>query len=179
MITSHHHTWKCSILCNSLPALGLGHGLCSDKCAGKSQNKSSYLCFARNTLSPILVQANSEKMTEKWTPPPLWCTHRPNSHCKFILIYKGGLIHKETWSAASFGWAEGLQTINPPIYRLTTAVSDIDQTNINWDIRDGNWLSTPVPCRTTIWRRRDKTLMNKMKMMAIWTARLWRRQNPS
>ena len=71
----------------------------------------------------------------------MWCTHRPNSHCKFILIYKGGLIHKETWSAASFGWAEGLQTINPPIYRLTTAVSDIDQTNINRDIRDGNWLS--------------------------------------
>ena len=32
--------------------------------------------------------------------------------------------------------------INPPIYRLTTAVSDIDQTNINRDIRDGNWLST-------------------------------------
>ena len=31
--------------------------------------------------------------------------------------------------------------INPPIYRLTTAVSDIDQTNINRDIRDGNWLS--------------------------------------
>ena len=72
----------------------------------------------------------------------MWCTHRPNSHCKFILIYKGGLIHKETWSAASFGWAEGLQTINPPIYRLTTAVSDIDQTNINRDIRDGNWLSS-------------------------------------
>ena len=32
--------------------------------------------------------------------------------------------------------------INPPIYRLTTAVSDIDQTNINRDIRDGNWLSS-------------------------------------
>ena len=32
--------------------------------------------------------------------------------------------------------------INPPIYRLTTAVSDIDQTYINRDIRDGNWLST-------------------------------------
>ena len=31
--------------------------------------------------------------------------------------------------------------INPPIYRLTTAVSDIDQTNVNSDIRDGNWLS--------------------------------------
>ena len=31
--------------------------------------------------------------------------------------------------------------INPPIYRLTTAVSDIDQTNINRYIRDGNWLS--------------------------------------
>ena len=30
--------------------------------------------------------------------------------------------------------------INPPIYRLTTAVSDIDQTNINRDIRDCNWL---------------------------------------
>ena len=30
----------------------------------------------------------------------------------------------------------------PPIYRLTTAVSDIDQTNINRDIRDGNWLSS-------------------------------------
>ena len=43
---------------------------------------------------------------------------------------------------ASFGWAEGLKTINPPIYRLTTAVSDIDQTNINRDIRDGNWLSS-------------------------------------
>ena len=35
--------------------------------------------------------------------------------------------------------------INPPIYRLTTAVSDIDQTNINRDIRDGNWLS--IGCR--------------------------------
>ena len=34
--------------------------------------------------------------------------------------------------------------INPPIYRLTTAVSDIDQTNINRDIRDGNWLSTMI-----------------------------------
>ena len=34
--------------------------------------------------------------------------------------------------------------INPPIYRLTTAVSDIDQTNINRDIRDGNWLSTQI-----------------------------------
>jgi len=34
--------------------------------------------------------------------------------------------------------------INPPIYRLTTAVSDIDQTNINRDIRDGNWLSRPA-----------------------------------
>ena len=146
MITSLHHRCKCSNQCNSLPALGLWHGLCSDKCAGKSQNKSSYLCFARNTLSPILVQANSEKMTEKWTPPPLWCTCRPNSHCKFILIYKGGLIHKETWSPASFGWAEGLQTINPPIYRLTTAVSDIDQTNINRDIRDGNWLSRLLAC---------------------------------
>ena len=32
--------------------------------------------------------------------------------------------------------------MNRPIYRLTTAVSDIDQTNINRDIRDGNWLST-------------------------------------
>ena len=31
--------------------------------------------------------------------------------------------------------------INPPIYRLTTAVSDIDQSNINRDIRDGNGLS--------------------------------------
>ena len=35
--------------------------------------------------------------------------------------------------------------INPPIYRLTTAVSDIDQTNINRDIRDGNWLSSATP----------------------------------
>ena len=36
--------------------------------------------------------------------------------------------------------------INPPIYRLTTAVSDIDQTNINRDIRDGNWLSIFCIC---------------------------------
>ena len=36
--------------------------------------------------------------------------------------------------------------INPPIYRLTTAVSDIDQTNINRDIRDGNWLSIVNIC---------------------------------
>ena len=36
--------------------------------------------------------------------------------------------------------------INPPIYRLTTAVSDIDQTNINRDIRDGNWLSKQCCC---------------------------------
>ena len=35
--------------------------------------------------------------------------------------------------------------INPPIYRLTTAVSDIDQTNINRDIKDGNWLSMGAP----------------------------------
>ena len=34
--------------------------------------------------------------------------------------------------------------INPPIYRLTTAVSDIDQTNINRDIRDGNRLSNYI-----------------------------------
>ena len=96
----------------------------------------------------------------------MWCTHRPNSHCKFILIYKGGLIHKETWSAASFGWAEGLQTINPPIYRLTTAVSDIDQTNINRDIRDGNWLSNQKHKRTNstkVLRKRSDISIYKSK----------------
>ena len=72
--------------------------------------------------------------------PEYWLEWAKNYfRCQFT--YVGELIHKETWSAASFGWAEGLQTINPPIYRLTTAVSDIDQTNINRDIRDGNWLS--------------------------------------
>ena len=73
--------------------------------------------------------------------PEYWLEWTKNYfRCQFTQV--GELIHKETWSAASFGWAEGLQTINPPIYRLTTAVSDIDQTNINRDIRDGNWLST-------------------------------------
>ena len=72
--------------------------------------------------------------------PEYWLEWAKNYfRCQFT--YVGELIHKETWSSASFGWAEGLQTINPPIYRLTTAVSDIDQTNINRDIRDGNWLS--------------------------------------
>jgi len=72
--------------------------------------------------------------------PEYWLEWTKNYfRCQFTHV--GELIHKETWSAASFGWAEGLQTINPPIYRLTTAVSDIDQTNINRDIRDGNWLS--------------------------------------
>ena len=73
--------------------------------------------------------------------PEYWLEWTKNYfRCQFTHV--GELIHKETWSAASFGWAEGLQTINPPIYRLTTAVSDIDQTNINRDIRDGNWLSS-------------------------------------
>ena len=73
--------------------------------------------------------------------PEYWLESTKNYFiCQFTHV--GELNHKETWSAASFGWAEGLQTINPPIYRLTTAVSDIDQTNINRDIRDGNWLST-------------------------------------
>ena len=73
--------------------------------------------------------------------PEYWLEWAKNYfRCQFT--YVGELIHKETWSSASFGWAEGLQTINPPIYRLTTAVSDIDQTNINRDIRDGNWLSS-------------------------------------
>ena len=76
--------------------------------------------------------------------PEYWLEWTKNYfRCQFTHV--GELIHKETWSAASFGWAEGLQTINPPIYRLTTAVSDIDQTNINRDIRDGNWLSTQRP----------------------------------
>ena len=76
--------------------------------------------------------------------PEYWLEWAKNYfRCQFT--YVGELIHKETWSAASFGWAEGLQTINPPIYRLTTAVSDIDQTNINRDIRDGNWLSSNDP----------------------------------
>ena len=67
--------------------------------------------------------------------PEYWLEWAKNYfRCQFT--YVGELIHKETWSSASFGWAEGLQTINPPIYRLTTAVSDIDQTNINRDIRD-------------------------------------------
>ena len=75
--------------------------------------------------------------------PEYWLEWTKNYfRCQFTHV--GELIHKETWSAASFGWAEGLQMINPPIYRLTTAVSDIDQTNINRDIRDGNWLSTLV-----------------------------------
>ena len=73
--------------------------------------------------------------------PEYWLEWTKNYfRCQFTHV--GELIHKETWSAASFGWAEGLQRINPPIYRLTTAVSDIDQTNINRDIRDGNWLSS-------------------------------------
>ena len=73
--------------------------------------------------------------------PEYWLEWTKNYfRCQFTHV--GELIHKETWSSASFGWAEGLQTINPPIYRLTTAVSDIDQTNINRDIRDGNWLSS-------------------------------------
>ena len=73
--------------------------------------------------------------------PEYWLEWTKNYfRCQFTHV--GELIHKETWSAASFGWAEGLQMINPPIYRLTTAVSDIDQTKINRDIRDGNWLST-------------------------------------
>ena len=72
--------------------------------------------------------------------PEYWLEWAKNYfRCQFT--YVGELIHKETWSAASSGWAEGLQMINPPIYRLTTAVSDIDQTNINRYIRDGNWLS--------------------------------------
>ena len=76
--------------------------------------------------------------------PEYWLEWAKNYfRCQFT--YVGELIHKETWSAASFGWAEGLQMINPPIYRLTTAVSDIDQTNINRDIRDGNWLSMWEP----------------------------------
>ena len=75
--------------------------------------------------------------------PEYWLEWTKNYfRCQFTQV--GELIHKETWSAASFGWAEGLQTINLPIYRLTTAVSDIDQTNINRDIRDGNWLSKPL-----------------------------------
>ena len=75
--------------------------------------------------------------------PEYWLEWTKNYfRCQFNHV--GELIHKETWSAASFGWAEGLQKINPPIYRLTTAVSDIDQTNINRDIRDGNWLSNSV-----------------------------------
>ena len=65
--------------------------------------------------------------------PEYWLEWTKNYfRCQFTQV--GELIHKETWSAASFGWAEGLQMINPPIYRLTTAVSDIDQTNINRDI---------------------------------------------
>ena len=72
--------------------------------------------------------------------PEYWLEWTKNYfRCQFTHV--GELIHRETWSAASFGWAEGLQMINPPIYRLTTAVSDIDQTNINRYIRDGNWLS--------------------------------------
>ena len=67
--------------------------------------------------------------------PEYWLEWTKNYFiCQFTHV--GELINKETWSAASFGWAEGLQMINPPIYRLTTAVSDIDQTNINRDIRD-------------------------------------------
>ena len=57
--------------------------------------------------------------------PEYWLEWTKNYfRCQFTHV--GELIHKETWSSASFGWAEGLQTINPPIYRLTTAVSDID-----------------------------------------------------
>ena len=82
--------------------------------------------------------------------PEYWLEWTKNYfRCQFTQV--GELIHKETWSAASFGWAEGLQTINPPIYRLTTAVSDIDQTNINRDIRDGNWLSTLRGILTKLW----------------------------
>ena len=72
--------------------------------------------------------------------PEYWLEWTKNYFiCQFTHV--GELIHKETWSAASFGWAEGLQAINPTIYRLTTAVSDIDQINIDRDIRDGNRLS--------------------------------------
>ena len=61
--------------------------------------------------------------------PEYWLEWTKNYFiCQFTHV--GELINKETWSAASFGWVEGLQTINPPIYMLTTAASDIDQTNI-------------------------------------------------
>ena len=90
--------------------------------------------------------------------PEYWFEWTKNYfRCQFTHV--GELIHKETWSAASFGWAEGLQRINPPIYRLTTAVSDIDQTNINRDIRDGNWLSNKngpkLPQNGQKWPKKD------------------------
>ena len=48
--------------------------------------------------------------------------------------------------------------INPPIYRLAAAVSDIDQTNINRDIRDGNWLSSPGQLKTKFGMSLQKTI---------------------
>ena len=106
-----------------------------------------YSVWTNESASPILVQDWSSDFKDyNWKCP----SQRLNidwNELKTIsdviqFTHVGELIHKETWSAASFGWAEGLQMINPPIYRLTTAVSDIDQTNINRDIRDGNWLSS-------------------------------------
>ena len=104
-----------------------------------------YSVQTNESASPILVQDWSSgfkriQLEMTLSAPEYWLEWTKNYfRCQFNHV--GELIHKETWSAASFGWAEGLQRINPPIYRLTTAVSDIDQTNINRDIRDGNWLS--------------------------------------
>ena len=101
--------------------------------------------------------------------PEYWLEWTKNYfRCQFTHV--GELIHKETWSAASFGWAEGLQTINPPIYRLTTAVSDIDQTNINRDIRDGNWLSNSG------WRSQSRLLIKsyyKTILPYFWVWHVW------
>ena len=96
--------------------------------------------WTNKSASPILVQDWSSgfkriQLEMTLSAPEYWLEWTKNYfRCQFTHV--GELIHKETWSAASFGWAEGLQMINPPIYRLTTAVSDIDQTNINRDIRD-------------------------------------------
>ena len=124
--------------------------------------------------------------------PEYWLEWTKNYfRCQFTHV--GELIHKETWSAASFGWAEGLQMINPPIYRLTTAVSDIDQTNINRDIRDGNWLSTEDGLTVTLtfivlrlyfvacsgldltWVKGASSTLNTLWLTLLWM--FWRQKN--
>ena len=74
--------------------------------------------------------------------PDYWLEWTKNYfRCQFTHV--GELIIKKCHLRPVLAELRACKRSTPPIYRLTTAISDIDQTNINRDIRDGNWLSNP------------------------------------